>query len=96
VSLVATRVARKDTLAKQAVLLNDFRIWLFEVHGVMLATLLTAKPQDPEEICRFLVQYGQEGKFSETVAAVRPAVRKQLTAAPSLPDEFSTLVGLAG
>ena len=81
-------VARKDTLAKQAVLLNDFRIWLFEVHGVMLATLLTAKPQDPEEICRFLVQYGQEGKFSETihaVAAVRPAVRKQLMAAPSLP-----------
>eukprot|EP00435_Cladocopium_sp_Y103_P048907 s133_g14.t1 len=90
--LVATRVMRPDTLQKRGVLLNDFRIWLHERHGVFLSVLLTAKPPDPEEICRFLVMYGQEmyssgkayGKFAETINAIaahRPAIRNQLTAA---------------
>lgn len=58
-------------------------------HGILLMTLLTAKPPDPEEICRLLVAYGKKmfasgkayGKFAETInaiAAARPALRKQL------------------
>eukprot|EP00435_Cladocopium_sp_Y103_P053973 s1965_g17.t1 len=92
VNLVATRVVRTDTLKKRSVLLADFRAWLHEAHGIMLAVLLTAKPPDPEEICRLLVMYGQEmyaagkayGKFAETINAVasyRPAIKKQLTGA---------------
>ena len=54
--------------------------------------LLTAKPPDAEEICKWLISYGQEmylsgkayGKFAETINAVsaaRPVVRKQLAGA---------------
>ena len=91
-SLVATRVARKATIDAREKLLNDFRSWLWLEHGVQLSILLTSKPPDPEEICKWLVCYGQEmyqagkayGKYAETinaVATVRPAVRKMLAPA---------------
>jgi len=91
-SLVATRVARKATIDAREKLLNDFRSWLWLEHGVQLSILLTSKPPDPEEICKWLVCYGQEmyragkayGKYAETINAVgtvRPAVRKMLAPA---------------
>ena len=91
-NLIATRVARKDTLDRRAKLLSDFRAWLYQTHEVYLSQLLTAKPPDAEEISRWLTLYGQEmflagksyGKFAETinaVAAARPIVRKQLVGA---------------
>ena len=57
-----------------------------------LLYLLRERPADPEKICHWLVTYGQEpyragkayGIYAETinsVAASRPQVRKQLTAA---------------
>jgi hypothetical protein len=57
-----------------------------------LTPLLTAKPPDPEEVCKWLILYGQQmflsgkayGKYAETINAVataRPAIRKQLSAA---------------
>jgi hypothetical protein len=65
---------------------------LHDSHGVLLSQLLTAKPPDPEEICRWLTLYGQElffagktyAKFAETinaVAAAHPVIRKQLVGA---------------
>jgi hypothetical protein len=60
INFIATRVARSDTLQKRNVLLADFRVWLHETHGIILSVLLTAKPPDPEEICRLIVMYGQE------------------------------------
>ena len=83
-NLAATRVARKATIDAREKLLNDFRSW----HGMQLSILLTSKPPDPEEICRWLVCYGQEmyragkayGKYAETIN-VRPAVRKMLAPA---------------
>ena len=92
IELVATRVARQDTLNRRTKLLSDFRCWLFEVHKVSLSQLLSAKPPDPEEICKWLTAYGQDmflsgkayGKFAETINAVaqaRPVIRKQLVGA---------------
>ena len=92
IDLVATRVVRKDTHQRRGLLLADFRSWLHSHHGIMLSVLLTAKPPDAEEICKYLVLYGQQmfaagkayGKFAETINAVassRPAIKKQLTAA---------------
>lgn len=91
-NLIATRVARKDTLDRRARLLSDFRAWLYQTHEVYLSQLLTAKPPDAEEISRWLTLYGQEiflagksyGKFAQTinaVAAARPIVRRQLVGA---------------
>ena len=90
--IIPTRVARQATLDARQKLLDDFGRWLFTSHNVLLATLLTAKPADPEELCAFLVAYGQEmflagkayGKYAETlnaVAAARPSIKKQLTMA---------------
>eukprot|EP00435_Cladocopium_sp_Y103_P015061 s334_g3.t1 len=90
--IVPTRVARKSTLDARAKLLDDFGRWLYITHGVLLSSLLTAKPADPEEICKWLICYGQEmflsgkayGRFAETINAVstsRPAIRKQLSPA---------------
>ena len=92
VELIPTRVARKETLTARAKLLSDFRIWLYGEHGVALSQLLTARPPDPEEICKWLTRYGQEmflsgkayGRFAETINAVaseRPAIRKNLSPA---------------
>ena len=89
---MATRVARQDTLDRRSKLLDDFRCWLFSVHGVSLSQLLSAKPRDPEEVSRWLISYGQDmflsgkayGKFAETINAVaqaRPVIRKQLVGA---------------
>ena len=89
---IPTRVARQKTLESRRKLLEDFRIWLFQCHGVMLQVLLTAKPPDAEEVTHWLILYGQAmylsgkayGKFAETVnsiAAARPVLRKQLTGA---------------
>ena len=91
-TLVATRVARTQTLDLRAKLLDDFKGWLFQEHGILLSTLLTMKPPDVEEISRCLVMYGEAlfsagkayGKFAETinsVAAARPILRKGLVAA---------------
>ena len=90
--LIATRVVRKKTLEARQELLNEFQVWLAVEHSVMLTQLLTAKPPDAEEICRWLVEYGKAlfqsgkayGRFAETINAVasaRPHVRKQLTGA---------------
>lgn len=57
-----------------------------------LSVLLSTKPADPEEICKWLVLFGQDcsasgkayGSFSETinaVAVVRPLVKRQLAPA---------------
>lgn len=86
-NLIATRVARHDTLERREKLLTDFRVWLHDQHKVHLSLLLTAKPPDAEEICKWLISYGQEmylsgkayGKFA--VSAARPVVRKQLAGA---------------
>ena len=90
--LIATRVARKATIDNRRKLLDDFRVWLWENHGIQLSYLLTAKPPDAEEICRCLVAYGQDlyragkayGKYAESINAVataRPAIRKMLSPA---------------
>ena len=47
--LIPTRVARQKTLDYRRNLLDDFRVWLFSQHGVMLQTLLPAKPPDADE-----------------------------------------------
>ena len=90
--LQATRVVRKQTLDSREKLLNEFGSWLWEERRIRLATLLQKKPPDPEEICALLVAYGQEmfaagrsyGRYAETInsiAAARPLIKKQLTAA---------------
>ena len=87
--LQPTRVARKETLVSRQKLLDVFRSWLFVNHGVMLSVLLFSKPPDAEEICRWLILFGQEmfvsgkayGRFAETINAVsmaRPVLKKQL------------------
>ena len=90
--LQASRVVRKQTLDSREKLLNEFGSWLWEERRTRLATLLQKKPPDPEEICALLVAYGQEmfaagrsyGRYAETInsiAAARPLIKKQLTAA---------------
>ena len=90
--LQATRVVRKQTLDSREKLLNEFGSWLWEERSIRLATLLQKKPPDPEELCALLVAYGQEmfaagrsyGRYAETInsiAAARPLIKKQLTAA---------------
>ena len=91
-TLVPTRVARQKTLESRKVLLDDFRVWLYTQHGIMLQQLLTAKPPDAEEVSKWLVAYGQEmfaagkayGKYAETInsiATARPILRKSLVSA---------------
>ena len=90
--LAATRAVRKETVSGREKLLDDFRRWLWAEHRVELRSLLTQKPPDAEEVCRFLVLYGQQmfyagrsyAKFSETInsiSAARPILRRQLAGA---------------
>ena len=91
-TLVASRTVKAETRLGRQKLLEKFSLWLYDFHKVSLSTLLAGKPADPEEICKWLVLYGQDmfsaGKsytaFSETINAVavsRPLIRKQLTPA---------------
>ena len=84
-TLVASRTVRPETRQGRQKLLEKFSVWL------SLRNLLK-KPADPEEICKWLVMYGQDmfsaGKsyaaYSETVNAVsayRPLIKKQLAPA---------------
>lgn len=86
------RVALDLTRKRRRKLLRDFQKWPWQVKGVSLLYLVRERPADPEKICHWLVTYGQElyragkafGIYAETinsVAASRPQVRKQLTAA---------------
>lgn len=90
--LIPTRTVKKETREGREKLLKLFGRWLFDNHQVSLEFLLAAKPADPEEICKWLVLYGQDmflngkayGSFSETINAVgaaRPMIRKQLAPA---------------
>ena len=90
--LVPSRAVRPQTRASRQKLLGAFRTWLYEEQGVQMSVLFSAKPADPEEICRLLVAYGQQlflsgkayGIYAETinaVAASRPLIRKLLTGA---------------
>lgn len=99
--LRATRVARVKTLDSRKKLLEDFRCWLYEVHGVFLSQLLVNKPPDAEEVCKWLILYGQDmyvsgkacGKFAETinsVATARPILKRHL--GPAWDLAFSWLV----
>lgn len=73
--LIPTRTVRKETREGREKLLKLFGRWLFDNHQVSLEFLLAAKPADPEEICKWLVLYGQDmflsgkayGSFSETI-----------------------------
>lgn len=91
-SLVASRTVKAETRQGRQKLLEKFSLWLSEFHGIKLFELLSQKPADPEEICKWLVLYGQDmfssgksyGAFSETinsVAAYRPMIKKQLSPA---------------
>lgn len=91
-TLVASRTVRPETRQGRQKLLERFSVWLSRFHGVALFELLSQKPADPEEICKWLVMYGQDmfsaGKsyaaYSETVNAVsayRPLIKKQLAPA---------------
>ena len=91
-TLVASRTVRPETRQGRQKLLEKFSVWLSRFHGVALFELLSQKPADPEEICKWLVMYGQDmfsaGKsyaaYSETVNAVsayRPLIKKQLAPA---------------
>lgn len=91
-TLVASRTVKPETRQGRQKLLEKFSLWLMDFHGVSLFELLSQKPADPEEICKWLVQYGQDmfsaGKsyaaYSETinaVAAQRPLIKKQLAPA---------------
>jgi|Cyp2metagenome_2_1107375.scaffolds.fasta_scaffold183494_3 hypothetical protein len=52
-----TRVARQQTL-------DDFSVWLYTRHGVMLQQILTAKQPDPEEIHAGLLHMGRRCIYS--------------------------------
>ena len=89
VQLIASRTVRTETRTNRDKLLKFFQDWPWATHEISLKELLSNKPSGPEEICKWLIQCGQElylsyGTFSETinaVAAARPLVRKQLTPA---------------
>ena len=90
--LIPTRTVRQETRLGREKLLKVFGRWLASNHNVNLDLLLSEKPADPEEICKWLVLFGQEmflsgktyGSFSETINAIgaaRPLIRKQLAPA---------------
>ena len=89
-NLLATRFARHDTLERHEKLPTDFRVWLHDQHKVYFSLPLTTEPPDAEEICKWLINCGQEMYLSEeahrksaetinAVSAARLVVRKQLT-----------------
>eukprot|EP00438_Fugacium_kawagutii_P033672 Skav204069 [mRNA] locus=scaffold3:515457:529911:- [translate_table: standard] len=86
------RVLRETTRANRQKLLSHFESWLWSEHQVSWGEVISRKPVDPEEICGWLISYGKDlhgagksySKYAETinaVAALRPIVKKQLTAA---------------
>lgn len=92
VNLQATRTVRTETRANREKLLELFKVWLYEQHGLLLSVLLTEKPADPQKVAHLLALYGKDlfwagksyGRYSETinsVAAARPAWRKSMNEA---------------
>ncbi len=92
VELVPTRVARKETLKSREKLLGAFACWFYQEHAVSVSILLSKRPPDAEELCKWLVEYGKAlflsgkayNKYAETINAIagaRPIIRKQLTEA---------------
>ena len=92
VELVATRVARKETLKNREGLLAFFRTWLLKEHGVYLSVVLSRRPPDAEEVNHWLVEFGKAmflagkayGRYAETINAIaglKPILRKQLSEA---------------
>ena len=86
-NLLATRFARHDTLERHEKLPTDFRVWLHDQHKVYFSLPLTTEPPDAEEICKWLINCGQEMYLSEeahrksaetinAVSAARLVVRK--------------------
>ena len=47
-----SKLVRPQTRATCQKLLAGFQNWLYTEHGVQLSVLLSAKPPDPEEICK--------------------------------------------
>ena len=91
-NLPADRVVRKQTRDRRFQLLSNFRGWLWKSHGISLRGLLDTKPVDAEMISQWLVAYGRElfaagksyGQFSETInsiAMVKPLIKRSLTPA---------------
>ena len=89
VTLEASRAVKVETRRGRERLLEAFRVWLYDEHGVLLSVMLTEKPVDAEGLAKWLVSYGKSmflagksyGRYSETINAVasaRPAVRKHL------------------
>ena len=91
-SLPADRVVRRQTRDKRMQLFGKFRSWLWKNHQVSLRGLLEKKPVDAEMISYWLVTFGRElfaagksyGQFSETInsiAMLKPLIKRQLTPA---------------
>ena len=91
-NLVSSRAVRPQTRDKRLVYLERFRRWLLEEKSTSLRMLLEQKPPDPEKVNDLLIEYGKQlyyggkayGIYAETVnaiAAERPLIRRQLTAA---------------
>lgn len=76
VNLQASRTVRTETRANREKLLEFFKIWLYEQHGLLLSVLLTEKPADPEKVAHLLALYGKDlflagksyGRYSETIS----------------------------
>lgn len=92
INLAADRVVRQQTRDNRGRLLQQFRAWLEVEQGVSWDSVFEQKPLDPEEVCKWLVQYGRElfvagksySRYSETINAIgssRPIVKRHLTAA---------------
>ncbi len=99
VTLEASRAVKAETRRGRERLLEAFRVWLYNEHGVLLSVMLTEKPVDAEGLAKWLVSYGKSmflagksyGRYSETINAVasaRPAVRKHLGEATSTIQPF--------
>jgi len=92
IQLAADRVVRQQTRDNRGRLLQQFRNWLEAEQGIAWDSVFEQKPLDPEEVCKWLVQYGRElfvagksySRYSETINAIgstRPIVKRHLTAA---------------
>ena len=91
-NLVSSRAVRPQTRDKRLIYLERFRRWLLEEKSTSLRLMLEQKPPDPEKVNDLLIEYGKQlyyggkayGIYAETVnaiAAERPLIRRQLTAA---------------
>eukprot|EP00435_Cladocopium_sp_Y103_P061652 s470_g23.t1 len=92
IELASDRVLRKQTRENRSKLVEQFRVWLLNEHGVSWDEIFGRKSLDPEEISFWLASYGRDlhsaGKsytrYSETINAVvglRPILKRQVTAA---------------